>query len=89
MKWLFIALIRIYQRAISPLLWPMCRFHPTCSVYFVEALQKKGLFKGTAMGVWRILRCHPFCDGGYDPVEKATEDETVEIASNSLETKNV
>lgn len=74
MKWLLIAPIWLYQRAISPLLRPRCRFHPTCSAYFIEALQKKGILLGTAMGVWRLLRCNPFCEGGFDPVEKHDEE---------------
>lgn len=61
-------LIRGYQKFISPCLPPMCRFRPTCSQYFLEALQKRGLFKGTWLGIYRLLRCHPFCEGGYDPV---------------------
>jgi hypothetical protein len=69
MKYILIFLIRVYQRLFSPLLLPACRFQPTCSQYFVEALQKKGLFKGFALGVWRILRCNPFSRGGLDPVE--------------------
>lgn len=69
MKHVLIFLIRIYQRLFSPLLPPACRFYPTCSQYFVEALQKKGFFKGVAMGVWRILRCNPFSRGGFDPVD--------------------
>ena len=70
MKWLLIILLRFYRRFISPMLPPACRFYPTCSAYFIEALQKKGLLRGTAMGVWRLLRCQPFCKGGYDPVER-------------------
>ena len=68
-KTLLIAFIRLYQRAISPLLPPLCRFEPTCSEYFIQALRKKGLFLGILLGIWRILRCNPFCKGGYDPVE--------------------
>ena len=69
MKWLIISLIRIYQRLISPLLPRTCRFYPTCSQYFIEAVQKRGVIVGTLKGCWRILRCNPFCDGGYDPVD--------------------
>jgi len=65
---LFIQLIRFYQLTISPWLGPKCRFYPSCSNYFIDALQKKGLIKGTALGIWRILRCQPFNRGGYDPV---------------------
>ncbi|MDR0999631.1 MAG: membrane protein insertion efficiency factor YidD [Clostridiales bacterium] len=57
-----------YKRVISPLLPQTCRFTPTCSEYMYEALQKYGPFKGLALGAWRLLRCNPFCRGGYDPV---------------------
>lgn len=70
MKYLFIYLIKLYKIFISPLLPPACRFTPTCSEYFAQALLKKGLIKGFCMGTYRILRCNPFCEGGYDPVEK-------------------
>lgn len=69
MKTVLIALIRVYQKILSPILPPACRYTPTCSEYFVQALQKKGIVKGILLGVWRILRCHPFAEGGYDPVE--------------------
>jgi len=62
-------LIKFYQVAFSPLIGARCRFYPTCSRYFLESLEKRGLAKGLASGVMRILRCHPFCTGGYDPVE--------------------
>jgi putative membrane protein insertion efficiency factor len=62
-----IALIRIYQRLLSPLLGSICRFQPSCSHYMVGALQKYGLFKGLWKGVGRVLRCHPWNTGGYDP----------------------
>ncbi|HOD07094.1 MAG TPA: membrane protein insertion efficiency factor YidD [Myxococcota bacterium] len=63
-----IALIRIYQTLISPLLGPVCRFAPSCSEYTLEALRIHGLFKGSWLGIRRIARCHPFNPGGYDPV---------------------
>lgn len=63
-----VALLRGYKRYLSPLLPPSCRFIPTCSVYAVEAIEKYGLLRGSLMGLWRLLRCHPFCKGGYDPV---------------------
>ncbi len=60
--------VRFYQRAISPLTPPSCRFTPTCSSYALEALQKYGAGRGSWMAIRRLLRCHPFCKGGYDPV---------------------
>ena len=61
-------IIRIYQKIISPLFPPSCRFYPTCSEYAIQALTKYGIIKGTIKSVWRILRCNPFNKGGYDPV---------------------
>lgn len=69
MKYLCIWLIRFYQKVLSPLKRnPTCRFTPTCSAYAIEAFQKRGFFVGFGLTVWRILRCNPFCAGGYDPV---------------------
>lgn len=65
---LLIAPIRFYQRAISPLFLPVCRFTPTCSQYAVEAIQKHGPLKGLYLAIRRILRCHPWGGSGYDPV---------------------
>lgn len=74
MKYICIWLIRFYRRFISPLKrQPTCRFTPTCSEYAIEAFSKRGFFVGFGLTVWRILRCNPFCKGGYDPVpEKRT-----------------
>ena len=69
MRAILILLIRVYQRTLSRIIPNTCRFYPSCSEYFIEALQKKGLLRGAIMGVWRVLRCHPLNDGGYDPVE--------------------
>ena len=69
MKALFIALIRMYRKILSPYLGPgKCRFHPTCSSYAIDALQAHGTLRGTWLVLRRILRCHPFHKGGYDPV---------------------
>lgn len=68
MKKLLIGAIHWYQRGISPLSPPSCRFTPTCSQYAIEAIERFGAFKGAALALWRILRCHPLCKGGYDPV---------------------
>ncbi|MDO5097066.1 MAG: membrane protein insertion efficiency factor YidD [Peptostreptococcaceae bacterium] len=65
---ILIAIIRFYQVAISPIKGPSCRFHPTCSAYAIEAIKKYGAFKGGYLAIKRILRCHPFNKGGYDPV---------------------
>lgn len=64
---LLIGVVRFYQLTISPLLGPTCRYQPTCSAYFIAAVKKYGVVIGAAKGVWRILRCHPFNKGGYDP----------------------
>lgn len=64
----FILMIRFYQRCISPLTPPSCRFTPTCSQYALEAFHKYGQLKGLYLSVRRILRCHPLGGSGYDPV---------------------
>jgi uncharacterized protein len=74
MKRILISWIRGYQRRISPLLGPRCRFHPTCSHFAVEALDKHGLLKGLLLAIWRLLRCQPFSKGGYDPVPMRKSD---------------
>jgi hypothetical protein len=61
-------LIRGYQRVISPVLPPSCRFHPSCSQYTLEAVERHGIFKGSWLGLRRLSRCHPFNPGGFDPV---------------------
>jgi uncharacterized protein len=65
---LFIFFIRFYQKAISPLTPPSCRFYPTCSSYGLEAIKKHGAWKGGYLTIRRILKCHPFHQGGIDPV---------------------
>lgn len=61
-------MLRFYKLAISPMLPPACRFTPTCSEYATEAIAKYGFLKGSALGLKRLARCHPFSQGGYDPV---------------------
>ena len=74
MSKIFIVLIKFYQKNISPLKIPCCRFSPTCSEYAIEAIRVHGCIKGLALAIWRILRCNPLCKGGYDPVpEKRTK----------------
>lgn len=68
MKRVLLALIRFYQRQISPLFPPCCRFTPTCSQYALEAIQVHGAAKGVFLALKRILRCNPLFPGGYDPV---------------------
>lgn len=69
MKMLLLWAIRFYQRMISPALPAACRFQPTCSEYGYQAIEKYGIIKGGGKAIWRVLRCNPFCHGGYDPVE--------------------
>ncbi len=68
MKTIVVGMIRVYQKYISPMTPPSCRYTPTCSQYAVEAVVKYGVPKGGYMAVKRVLRCHPFHEGGYDPV---------------------
>lgn len=68
MKTVLIYLVRFYQRFISPLTPPSCRFYPTCSNYTLEAIQVHGAIKGSWLGLKRILKCHPLHKGGFDPV---------------------
>lgn len=60
--------IRLYQRHISPMMGPRCRYHPTCSSYALTAIRSHGALRGLMLGSWRILRCNPWSHGGYDPV---------------------
>jgi len=65
--WLLIGCVRLYQIFLSPIFGRQCRFQPTCSHYYIGAVQKYGPVRGSLMGAWRICRCNPFCKGGYDP----------------------
>ncbi len=67
-QYLMCGSIRVYQKAISPYLPSACRFYPTCSAYAYEAITKYGPFKGAFLAIKRIFRCHPFHEGGFDPV---------------------
>ena len=68
MRAVFLAIIGFYRKHISPYKQPTCRFDPTCSAYALEAFSKYGFFKAFCLSGYRILRCNPFCKGGYDPV---------------------
>ena len=70
MKKILILLIKLYQKFISPMFPAKCRFYPTCSQYTLEAIKEYGAIKGTYLGIKRILKCHPFHEGGYDPIPK-------------------
>ncbi|MDY3304509.1 MAG: membrane protein insertion efficiency factor YidD [Clostridia bacterium] len=69
MKYIIVQAIKFYRKFISPLKKPCCRFYPTCSEYAMQAVAKYGALKGSAKAVKRILKCHPFHDGGYDPLK--------------------
>jgi uncharacterized protein len=75
MKKVLITLVRGYQRLISPLFPPSCRFMPTCSQYAVEAIDRFGPIRGSYLATMRIFRCHPFHPGGYDPVPEIADDD--------------
>jgi putative membrane protein insertion efficiency factor len=70
MKQVAAVALRLYKGAISPFLPVSCRYVPSCSEYTAEAVARHGLFHGSALGLWRLLRCNPFVRGGYDPVPK-------------------
>jgi putative membrane protein insertion efficiency factor len=65
--WTLIGVVRVYQLFLSPMLGQHCRFQPTCSRYFIEAVQKYGVLRGACKGLWRICRCNPWTPGGWDP----------------------
>jgi putative membrane protein insertion efficiency factor len=67
-----IGAIRVYQRFLSPLLGPRCKYYPSCSEYAVQAIGRYGILRGAVLAAWRLLRCNPFSHGGYDPVTDQT-----------------
>lgn len=86
MRKVVIALIRGYQYALSPLMGKNCRFHPTCSEYAEEAFRRYGIFKGGYLTLRRVVKCHPFHSGGYDPVlpvEHSGKSDEVETSSQN------
>lgn len=68
MSKVLIALVRVYQVVISPLIGPRCRFYPSCSNYAIEAMRVHGALRGSGLAAWRVLRCNPLSNGGLDPV---------------------
>lgn len=70
MREIAVAPIRLYQRGLSPLLPRSCRYEPSCSQYAIDAIRDFGIARGTVLAGWRLLRCNPLSDGGYDPVER-------------------
>lgn len=78
LSYIALGIIRIYQYTFSSILGTSCRYHPTCSVYTSEAIKRFGFFRGGWMGIKRILRCHPFNPGGYDPTPEKEEIEKKE-----------
>ncbi len=69
MSALLVGLIRLYQRFVSPLLGPRCRYWPSCSEYAAQAIGRHGILRGVVLAGWRVLRCNPWSHGGVDPVE--------------------
>ena len=69
LRWLVVLPIRIYQRLLSPLLGQRCRYYPSCSEYAAQAIQRFGILRGLVLAGWRLLRCNPLSNGGFDPVE--------------------
>lgn len=69
MRTVLLAPIRLYQRLVSPALPRRCKYEPTCSRYAVQAVEQYGILRGLVLAMWRLLRCNPWSDGGYDPVE--------------------
>ncbi|MFP3938200.1 MAG: membrane protein insertion efficiency factor YidD [Phycisphaerae bacterium] len=67
-RWALILTVQLYRLTLGPVLGGRCRFLPTCSEYAIEALRRHGAVRGTLLTAWRVLRCHPFSKGGYDPV---------------------
>lgn len=82
-SWLLVLPIRFYKAVISPFLPPMCRFHPSCSVYAMGAITVHGPLKGSWLAARRIARCHPFNPGGFDPVPPRDGHDAIELLKTS------
>ena len=89
MKKLALGLIRLYQQTISAVLPPSCRFSPTCSHYTYEAIARYGILRGVWLGIGRLSRCHPFHEGGYDPVPSLRRGDEALAASKETSTRSV
>jgi hypothetical protein len=85
MKYLLIGLLRGYRAVISPLYGQVCRYHPSCSAYALEAVERHGSIRGSWLAVRRLGRCHPWAAGGYDPVPPPTEPPSRSVATATLE----
>ena len=68
MKWLLIGFVKLWRKLLSPMYGDVCKYYPSCSAYGLEALQLHGAVKGSALAIWRVLRCNPWSKGGFDPV---------------------
>jgi uncharacterized protein len=69
LRWVLVLPIRLYQRLVSPLFGQRCRYYPSCSEYAAQAIQRFGILRGLVLAGWRLLRCNPWSNGGFDPVE--------------------
>ena len=85
LKLLFILPVRFYQLAISPLIGSRCRFYPSCSHYMIQAIEQKGIIKGVYLGLIRLSKCHPWHEGGMDPVPgcECSKEKSTEASSGS------
>jgi putative membrane protein insertion efficiency factor len=84
-KLIMLLILRAYKWAISPLVLPACRYVPTCSEYAIEAVERYGAGRGGLMALWRLMRCHPFVRGGYDPVVTSLNYEKTHISQKRRE----
>ncbi len=85
---IFLLPIKFYRMYISPIKPGCCRFNPTCSLYFIQAVKEWGIIIGSALGIWRIIRCNPYSKGGYDPVPKRKRKSDKENKENQKSEEN-